>query len=549
MKQQSKHLKYICSLFLILGLVIASLPAPVSAAGPWYVREGGNDGNDCLSPGTACATINGAIGKASSEDVIRVAIGTYTGSGTEVVNAPGSITLAGGWNSDFSNATGYSIIDAEYARRGVVTGGGTVSMSRFIVEHGTYDGAAGIQANGPLTLTWCVIRDNIDNGNFTSEGGGIRTNSTLSINSSLIHGNTSSSGAGLFNAFGTVTIINSTITGNTASGHGGGINNLGGYIISNNSTLTNNQDTSGGGGIHNEAGGTVNLQNTILAGNSSSWANDCGGTIGTLGYNLIGDTSNCSFTATTGDIVDVDPLLDSLEDNGGPTLTHALLSTSPAIDSGNNATCHDPDQRGVSRPVDGDQDSTATCDMGAFEYIPPTFPDVPWEHWAVNYVEAIFDAELTSGYPDGTYRPENPVTRAEMAVFLLNALGISPGPLPVDPSFSDIEGHWAEAFIEELKDQGITGGYPDGTYRPENRVTRAEMAVFLLNALGISPGPLPVDSSFSDIEGHWAEIFIEELADQGITGGYPDGTYRPENRVTRAEMAVFLVNAFGLPLP
>ena len=178
-----------------------------------------------------------------------------------------------------------------------------------------------------------------------------------------------------------------------------------------------------------------------------------------------------------------------------------------------------------------------------------TFSDVTSAHWAFKYIEAIADAGLTSGYPDGTYRPENRVTRAEMAVFLLNALGISPGPLPVDPSFSDIELHWAETFIEELADQGITGGYPDGTYRPENRVTRAEMAVFLLNALGISPGPLPVDSSFSDIEGHWAEIFIEELADQGITGGYPDGTYRPENRVTRAEMAVFLVNTFNIPLP
>ena len=178
-----------------------------------------------------------------------------------------------------------------------------------------------------------------------------------------------------------------------------------------------------------------------------------------------------------------------------------------------------------------------------------TFSDVTSAHWAYPYIEAIADAGLTSGYPDGTYRPENRVTRAEMAVFLLNALGISPGPLPVEPSFSDISGHWAETFIEELADQGITGGYPDGTYRPENRVTRAEMAVFLLNALGISPGPLPLVPSFSDISGHWAETFIEDLADQGITGGYPDGTYRPDNRVTRAEMAVFLVNTFGLTLP
>ena len=206
-------------------------------------------------------------------------------------------------------------------------------------------------------------------------------------------------------------------------------------------------------------------------------------------------------------------------------------------------------------------DTNNTCDVFPFDGIftdncPDIFlrmfmqfSDVPSSHWASDYIEAIANAGLTSGYPDGTYRPENRVTRAEMAVFLLNALGISPGPLPVEPSFSDISGHWAETFIEELFDQGITGGYPDGTYQPENRVTRAEMAVFLLNALGISPGPLPLVPSFSDISGHWAETFIEELNDQGITGGYPDGTYRPDNRVTRAEMAVFLVNTFSIPLP
>ena len=178
-----------------------------------------------------------------------------------------------------------------------------------------------------------------------------------------------------------------------------------------------------------------------------------------------------------------------------------------------------------------------------------TFSDVDPSHWAYLYIEAIAGAGLTGGYPDGTYRPENQVTRSEMAVFLLNALGITPGPLSGVPSFSDIDGHWAEIYIEELYDQNITGGYPDGTYRPENRVTRAEMAVFLLKGMGVTPPPMDGSDPFTDINLHWAEIFIEELYDQGVTGGYPDDTYRPENRVTRAEMAVFLVNAFGLPLP
>ena len=97
-----------------------------------------------------------------------------------------------------------------------------------------------------------------------------------------------------------------------------------------------------------------------------------------------------------------------------------------------------------------------------------TFSDVTSAHWAFPYVEAIARAGLTSGYPDGTYRPENPVTRAEMAVFLLNGMGITPPLMDGSHPFRDITGHWAEGYIEELFDQGITGGYPDGTYRPEN---------------------------------------------------------------------------------
>jgi len=552
MNKFTKAIKPVLSVLMVVAVILLSAPVTLtSAAGPWYVKEGGNDSLSCLSPAAACGTLNGVISKASPGDIIRVAIGTYTGSGTEVVHVAKNLIFSGGWNADFSDTTGLSTIDAESARRGVVIQGSTVSMSRFIIENGVYNDAAGILATGQLTLNRTIVRNNTNNGDWTSEGGGIRTITNLSIYNSTIQNNLSPSGAGIFNTFGTLTIVNSTISGNVATGGGGGINNLGGNVITNNVTITGNQDSAAGGGIHNEGGGTVTLKNTILAGNSSNFANDCNGTIGTAGYNLIGDTSNCGFTPATGDLVNISAQLDDLKDNGGPTPTHALMSSSPAIDAGNPllGSCDCIDQRGTSRPVDGDQDGTATCDIGAFEYVPPTFPDVPWEHWAVDYVEAIYNAGLTSGYPDGTYRPENQVTRAEMAVFLINAMGITPSTPDGSHPFSDIAGHWAEAFIEELYDQGVTGGYPDGTYRPENLVTRAEMAVFLLNSLGFSPDPINGSHPFSDIAGHWAEAFIEELFDRGITGGYPDGTYRPENLVTRAEMAVFLVNAFTIPLP
>ena len=197
-------------------------------------------------------------------------------------------------------------------------------------------------------------------------------------------------------------------------------------------------------------------------------------------------------------------------------------------------------------PNDSSHAFLGTYQMGFLEN-KPSFIDIDISHWAFWYVELLANTDVTGGYPDDTYRPENQVTRAEMAVFLLNGMEISPPAMDGSHPFTDISGHWAEAYIEELFDQGVTGGYPDGTYKPENRVTRAEMAVFLLNGMSSTP-PAPDGSHpFSDIAGHWAEAYIEELNDQGITGGYPDGTYRPENLVTRAEMAVFLVKGFDIP--
>ena len=183
-----------------------------------------------------------------------------------------------------------------------------------------------------------------------------------------------------------------------------------------------------------------------------------------------------------------------------------------------------------------------------------SFLDVPPHHWAWQFIESIFCAGLTAGFPDGTYRPDNPVTRAEIAVFLKRGIhGGTYSPPTPDGShpFNDIAGHWAEAWIEDLFDEGFTSGFPDGTYRPDNQVTRAEMAVFLKKAIHGSAytSPTPDGSHpFGDVAGHWAEAWIEDLYDEGITSGYPDGTYRPENQVTRAEMAVFLVSAFNLPL-
>ena len=183
-----------------------------------------------------------------------------------------------------------------------------------------------------------------------------------------------------------------------------------------------------------------------------------------------------------------------------------------------------------------------------------TFEDVPTSHWAWNYVERLYSAGITGGCGTSPliYCPETEVTRAQMAVFLEKGIWGSTFAAPnVTPTFNDTVGHWAEDWIEALRKDGITGGCGPNLYCPEDPVTRGQMAVFLLKAkYGSSYTPPAVGAStgFNDVPTtHWAAPWIKQLAAEGITGGCGTGIYCPENPVTRAEMAVFLVRTFNLP--
>ena len=188
-------------------------------------------------------------------------------------------------------------------------------------------------------------------------------------------------GNGIYNFSGTVTLSNSTLSGNSAASVGGGIYSEGdgqgtGKLEVSNSTFSGNSNNGpfsfGGGSIHNERG-TATLESTIVAKSPSASGENCGGiTITNGGYNLDSGTS-CGFPTNRSS---KDPLLGPLDDNGGPTKTHALLEGSPAIDKGKSFEAT-TDQRGLPRPsnfadiVNADDGS----DIGAFELqAPPTPP-------------------------------------------------------------------------------------------------------------------------------------------------------------------------------
>jgi hypothetical protein len=138
-----------------------------------------------------------------------------------------------------------------------------------------------------------------------------------------------------------------------------------------------------------------------------------------------------------------------------------------------------------------------------------------------------------------------------MAVFLergMNGSSYSP-PGATGNVFLDVgAGDFAASFIEQLYADGITAGCGNNNYCPADEVTRAQMAVFLLRAKhGAGYSPPAATGAFNDVDlGYWAVHWIEQLAAEGITVGCGEGNYCPEDPVTRAQMAVFLVRTFGL---
>lgn len=142
------------------------------------------------------------------------------------------------------------------------------------------------------------------------------------------------------------------------------------------------------------------------------------------------------------------------------------------------------------------------------------------------------------GYPDGTVRPDGDITRAEACAILVRLAGFDKSDAST-PQFQDTKDPqgWYNGVINAAVKNQLVNGYPDGTFRPNERITRGEFAK-MISALKQSKG---ATSPFTDVQNHWAKEFIDMAYGNGYITGYPDGTFGPDKHITRAE-AVTMTN-------
>ncbi len=367
-----------------IGAVEANTASVVNNVG-----DGAADATRCYDPAMLTCRLRDAIAATDDEGTI-----TFSAAVFPPMGAAQTITLAAGQLTVQQSVTitgpgaGVLTVNGNNASRVfniTACSCATVEISGLTITGGNArNGGGGILSQSVLTLKKVVVRDNKSpNGN----GGGIRNIGTLIVEDSTISGNSADDGGGIRNA-GNALITRTTISGNQATGGigsaGGGISNSA-FVLLANVTISGNSAVANGGGIRNSAfvslanvtisgntaaagagirnQGAINARNSIIAGNTSEDLNNTGS--GTLD-----PTSLNNLIATT--IAPINPLLAPLGSYGGPTQTRPPLPGSPALDAGDNTACagiapaakggaDNLDQRGFPRPVN------TTCDIGAVE--------------------------------------------------------------------------------------------------------------------------------------------------------------------------------------
>lgn len=538
-----------------------SPPSPQTCAASFKVTRADDLGDGVCDGECSLRDAVAAANAAPGHDTILLA--ALEGNTAYAIGPSGGLSIAGGTDVVGEGARSTIVDGGAHGRIFEVAAGAFVSIRGLTLRNGTTDGDGGaITSAGQLTLVDSALR-----GNAARDGGAIAvTDGKAVLRGVTLSENAASGDGGALSAACSgcgVTLINVTMSGNRANGHGGALHHEGARITLRSSTVTANRanadgDSLGlGGGVAGT--GLTTLGNTLLAGNTalagttvapSDCTDDCG-CIVSEGYNLVGTNAACPFPPTIGDLVGspgpLDPRVGPLANNHGPADTHALLAGGPAIDSAQPATtgplaCPATDERSYRRPQDGDANQSARCDRGAFELCPLPFSDVPSSLPIAPFVAELYCRGIASGCGGAPPRfcPTDSVTREQMAVFLVGALGEQPSGAVHDAYFQDVPDDAFAGYINRLHELGITAGCAAGSYCPGLVVSRKAMAVFLVVAMEEGRSDAPYDAYFTDLADDGFAPYVNRLFELGITGGCGAGAFCPDAAVTRGDMAVFL---------
>lgn len=175
------------------------------------------------------------------------------------------------------------------------------------------------------------------------------------------------------------------------------------------------------------------------------------------------------------------------------------------------------------------------------------FTDLPDSHWAYQYVAYLYCRNVVSGYSDGTFRPNNASTRGQFTKMVVLGFGWTLWN-PYWPSFNDVPpGSDFYEYVETAHLRGIINGYDDGSFRPGNPVTRAQATKMLVLAHQWTV-IYPPNPSFWDVQpSHWAYGYVETARSAGIIGGFGDGSFRPDLVVSRAQLCKMLALTVQIP--
>ncbi len=558
-----------------LANVVIANGVPEVWVAPPPLGSDSNPGTEAAPFATIQKGIN-TIEDLTGEGTVHVAAGTYhenllihdavnlTGAGAQNTIIDGSdsgLVMVISSNPDTENTiSGFTIQNGRYAvslwnptdQRILYAGLKLPSFKTLTQPSTILYGGGGILIGDThiVTLNDCVIKDNI-----TQRGGGITNTGQLSMYRCTVSGNTAADdvGGGIFNTpggpgdSGMMWLYDCTISGNSAAEFGGGIRNEGQMWLTN-CTISGNHmthDEAGGGGIwnngdmtlvnctiaYNSAGstsssagggfmtidsGTVSFKNTLVANNTAGNSSYNNGYIEyppvtSQGYNLSSDNS-CGFYQPT-DLVNTNPLLGPLQDNGGPTFTHAIMHGSPAIDNGGDPG--DFDQRGVPRP------QGPAFDIGAYELTQASVDTSTNEGTASFSTLNGYITDLSALNEGQTDCGQNPNLYFPFGLFSFNVTDITPGSTvtvviilpsnaPTDIQYwKCLNGQWVDCTSllgsndgDQILTLSITdGGLGDGDEEVNGQVSDpgGPVAAASVSTSTLSGSPLVVEQTHPDV--------------------------------------------------